>query len=400
MSTVVSFPGLGLEFTINRVAFSIGNFDIYWYGVLIGLGLALGMIYALTHAREFGIDSDRMLDVIIVGTIFGVIGARLYYVAFAPEGMFTSIMDVLDMRKGGVAFYGAVIGAVLAALLTCRWRKVKLLPMIDVATVGFLVGQGIGRWGNFFNQEAFGINTSLPWGMTSETIVNYLTNNAEMLQSHNIFVDPTMPVHPTFLYESIWCLLGAVIFIIYAKRRRFDGEMTLMYFAWNGFGRAFIEGLRTDSLYIGEFRVSQILAIAGAVLAILAIVVVRMRINRKGDPAYLMPYGHTEKCAQELAELEKERLEKSKKRGNNQQTEAESESETADTQQVAEPSKPVPVQEESELPAKPVSRKLDEQGNELEEPEQAENQQDAEAEDTDSTPQQEQAAEEDSEKKD
>lgn len=363
MSTVVSFPGLGLEFTVNRVAFSIGGFDIYWYGILIGLGLALGMIYALRHAREFGIDADRMLDVVIAGTIFGVIGARLYYVAFAPQGMFNSFADILNMRKGGVAFYGAVIGAVLAALLTCGWRKVKLLPMIDVATVGFLVGQGIGRWGNFFNQEAFGTNTTLPWGMTSETIVNYLRNNAEMLQSHNIFVDPTMPVHPTFLYESVWCLLGALVFILYAKRRRFDGEMALMFLAWNGFGRAFIEGLRTDSLYIGEYRVSQILAILCAALAVLTICFIRLRISRKADPAYLMPYGHTEKCAEDLALLEKERQKKNKKGETQPQEETRA---TAQAEELTKSAKPVPAAHEiGEKPAKPVSRKLDALGNEI-----------------------------------
>ncbi len=375
MSTTVSFPGLGLAFSIDRVAFSIGNFDIYWYGILIGLGLALGMIYAVRHAKEFGIDADRMLDVIIVGTIFGVIGARLYYVVFAPEGMFTSFQDLIDTRKGGVAFYGAVIGAILSAVITCKIRKVKLLPMIDVASVGFLIGQGIGRWGNFFNQEAFGTNTTLPWGMTSDTVVHYLTGNAEMLKAHNIFVDPAMPVHPTFLYESLWCLLGAVIFMSYAKRRKFDGEMTLLYFAWNGFGRAFIEGMRTDSLYWGDIRVSQLLAIVGAVLAMIAVFVVRLKINKSDNPDYLIPYGHTEKAAAELAAFEKERLAKSKKDGGDE-TDADEDTddgadEDADDEAVTAPqekAKPVPASKDGgRKSAKPVSRKLDADGNELEE---------------------------------
>ncbi len=383
MSTTVSFPGLGLEFSVNRVAFSIGGFEIYWYGILIGLGLALGMIYALTHAREFGIDADRMLDVIIWGTIFGVIGARVYYVAFAPQGMFTGIRDILDMRKGGVAFYGTVIGAILAAFVACKIRKVKFLPMVDSATVGFLVGQGIGRWGNFFNQEAFGINTTLPWGMTSETVTRYLTSHSAALEARGIFVDPMMPVHPTFLYESLWCLLGALVFILYAKRRKFDGEMTLMYFAWNGFGRAFIEGLRTDSLYVGEIRISQMLAIVGAALALLMILVVRVIINRRNDPAFLLPYGHTEACAVQLAEFERERQEKSRKKKGKaadepepEQPEAEEpvpveavradEAEDADAPDAQPKSKPVPANRDGgKKPAKPASRRLDAQGNEL-----------------------------------
>ncbi|MEG2676783.1 MAG: prolipoprotein diacylglyceryl transferase [Oscillospiraceae bacterium] len=307
MSTIVSFPGLGIEFPLNRVAFSIGNFEIYWYGVLIGLGLALGIVYALKKSKEFGIDSDRMLDVIIIGTIVGVIGARLYYVVFAPAGEFTSIMDVLNMRKGGVAFYGMVIFAVLSAVITCRIRKVKLLPMLDVATIGFLIGQGIGRWGNFINQEAFGCNTRLPWGMTSDTVVSYLTNNAQMLTEKGVFVDPMMPVHPTFLYESLWCLLGFVILSLYVKNRKFDGEIALMYFAWNGFGRAFIEGLRTDSLYLGNVRISQVLAIVGAISAMIAILIIRVKIRKRNDPEYLMPYGRTEQCKIDLALIAKSR---------------------------------------------------------------------------------------------
>lgn len=323
MSTVVSFPELGWSFTVNRVAFSIGGFDVYWYGILIGIGLLLGIWYALRHAREFGIDSDRMLDVIIVGTIFGIIGARLYYVIFAAPGEFTSFADILNMRKGGVAFYGMVIGALLSALITCKVRKVKLLPMVDVATIGFLIGQGVGRWGNFINQEAFGTNTSLPWGMTSDTVTRYLTAHAEELTSHGIFVNPNMAVHPTFLYESLWCLLGFIVLTRFVKKRRFDGEIALMYFAWNGFGRAFIEGLRTDSLYWGSVRISQLLAVLGAFLSIIVILLIRSKIKKEKNPEFLKPYGKTEACASELAALAELRASKSKKNAVEEESEAE-----------------------------------------------------------------------------
>ncbi len=329
MSTIVSFPKLGWSFPLNRVAFSIGGFDVYWYGILIGVGLLLGVWYALRHAREFGIDSDRMLDVIIFGTIFGIIGARLYYVIFAAEGEFTSLADVLDMRRGGVAFYGMVIGALLSAVVTCKVRKVKLLPMVDVASIGFLIGQGIGRWGNFVNQEAFGVNTSLPWGMTSDTVARYLTAHSEELAGRGIFVDPAMPVHPTFLYESLWCLLGFIVLSRFVKKRRFDGEIALMYFAWNGFGRAFIEGLRTDSLYWGNVRISQLLAVIGAFVSILVILLIRARIRRKKDPEYLKPYGRTQVCADELAALAELRASRAGKKSGERTEESEEEPDEA-----------------------------------------------------------------------
>ncbi len=313
--TQVSFPGLGFEFTVNRVAFTIGDFPVYWYGILIGLGLLLGMMYALSRAKEVGIDGDRMVDVILIGAVAGIIGARLYYVAFTAPGEFTSIADIIDIRKGGVAFYGTVIFAVVAALIVCPLRKVKLFPMFDIAAMGFLIGQGIGRWGNYINQEAFGTNTTLPWGMTSSTVSGYLTANAASLAERGIVADPMLPVHPTFLYESLWCLLGFVLLHFYLNKRKFDGEVALIYVAWNGIARAVIEGLRTDSLYIGQLRVSQVLAIVGSVAAVAVIILVRSKQKRSGDPEYLMPWGHTEAAKVELAEIEEARNSRKKRGG-------------------------------------------------------------------------------------
>ncbi len=310
MNTTVTFPNMGLELNISRVAFRIGEFEFYWYGILIGLGLLLGMWFALSKAREFGLDQDRFIDIILIGAIAGVIGARVYYVVFAEPGEFTTFWDIFNLRRGGLAFYGAVIFGVGAGVLACRWRKCRVLPVCDLAALGFLIGQGIGRWGNFFNQEAFGTNTTLPWGMLSAETKNYLSSRAADLAAKGMIVDPAQAVHPTFLYESLWCLLGFVLLYFYIKRRKFDGEIFLMYIAWNGFGRAFIEGLRTDSLYIGTLRVSQVLAIVSAIAALLIIAAVRNKMRKSDDEEYLIPYGHTAEAKDELEELDRLRLEK------------------------------------------------------------------------------------------
>ena len=266
MTYHVQFPGLGLEFTLDRVAFTVFGMPIYWYGILIATGLALAIVFAFSHARRFGIDSDRMVDVILIGTVCAVIGGRAFYVATAPFE-YASFAEMLDIRLGGVAIYGAVIAAFLSGYFACRWRKVPILPMFDLAGMGFLLGQGIGRWGNFVNQEAFGTNTTLPWGMYSEGTCNYLSSVQETLAAQGVAVDPSLPVHPTFLYESIWCLLGFFLLWAYMKRRKFHGELILMYVMWYGAERFFVEGLRTDSLMWGSVRVSQAL---GGVLFIVA----------------------------------------------------------------------------------------------------------------------------------
>ena len=272
----VSFPGLGLEMEINRVAFTVFGVPIYWYGVCIALGLLLGMLYAFRYAKSYGIDADRMVDVIFVSTIAAIIGGRAYYVATAPFE-YQSVWEMIDIRLGGIAIYGGVIGAFLMGALMCRLRKVPMLPMFDLAAQGFLIGQCIGRWGNFFNQEAFGGNTTLPWGMISENTQKYLQSVQQTLAAQGMTVDPSMPVHPTFLYESIWCGLGFLLLWRYSKHRRFHGEMTLLYVMWYGFERFFVEGLRTDSLMVGNVRISQAVAALSVVAALVAWVVLRRK---------------------------------------------------------------------------------------------------------------------------
>ena len=277
----VQFPGLGLEFTVDRVALTVGGFNIYWYGILIATGMLLALLYAFRYAVDFGIDSDRLVDVVAIGTVMAIVCARIYYVAMAPFE-YNSVWEMVDIRLGGIAIYGAVIGAFVFGGLAARWRKVPLLPLFDLVALGFLIGQGVGRWGNFFNQEAFGTNTTLPWGMYSEGTEAYL-HSVQVTLPAGVTVDPALPVHPTFLYESIWCLVGFVLLALYVKRRRFHGQIFLLYAIWYGLGRGWIEGLRTDALLIGStsLRASQVLAWASAAAAFVLLLIGLRRARGK-----------------------------------------------------------------------------------------------------------------------
>ena len=334
----VSFPNLGLEFNLNPVIFSIGNFQMTWYGALIGLGILLAMWMAFRNCKRFGIISDKMVDVVLAGIIGGIIGARLYFVAFRWEDYKDDLTLIFKTWEGGMAIYGGIIGAFLAGALVARLRKVKVLPMMDLAGMGFLIGQGIGRWGNFVNGEAFGSNTNLPWGMTGDRIVSYLSNSTHVTGQA---IDAYGLVHPCFLYESIWCLLGFGLLYWYSKRRRFDGEVFLLYLAWYGLGRTFIEGLRTDSLMIGNIRVSQLLAALLVVASVILLLAVRSRIKAAHDDNYLKCYGETEAFQQELADYEaelaqKEAARKAGKAGKGKKGTA-TESEQTDAESVSEP---------------------------------------------------------------
>ena len=310
----VSFPGLGLEMEINRVAFTVFGVPIYWYGVCIALGLLLGMLYAFRYAKSYGIDADRMVDVIFASTIAAIIGGRAYYVATAPFE-YQSIWEMIDIRLGGIAIYGGIIAAFAMGALMCRVRKVPILPMFDLAAQGFLIGQCLGRWGNFFNQEAFGGNTTLPWGMISESTQQYLQAVQETLAAQGMTVDPSMPVHPTFLYESIWCGLGFLLLWRYSKHRRFHGEMTLLYIMWYGFERFFVEGLRTDSLMVGNVRISQAVAALSVAAALVLWVILRRKY--RGVPLVIPALPGEENASEptqidEPGESTKEALQKEK----------------------------------------------------------------------------------------
>ena len=325
----LEFPKLGLSFELNSVAFTLFGIEIKWYGVLITLGIILAFLYALKRTRSFGIDPDRMFDVSLAGLVGGVIGARLFYVIFEWDLYKDDLLSIFNTRKGGLAIYGGIIGALLVGALFCKIRKVKLLPMFDLAALGLLIGQCIGRWGNFFNIEAFGSNTDLPWGMYSEQTASYLSaHQNELLLSLGVTVDPRAPVHPCFLYESLWCLIGFILLHFLSKKRRYDGQIFLMYIAWYGVGRFFIEGLRTDSLLIGRLRVSQVLAAVFVIASVITMLIIRSKIKRSGDPDYLPLYVNTEESKALLLEADQRRQEE-KERHHRRKKQAE-EQENAD----------------------------------------------------------------------
>ncbi|MDR0947728.1 MAG: prolipoprotein diacylglyceryl transferase [Ruminococcus sp.] len=284
---IVEFPKLGWSFDINPEAFKIFGLSFRWYAIIIAVGLWLAVTYCFPKIRKNGIDDDKAFDCILAGVIGAIIGARVYYVIMTLDEYEWTIGRFFSYRQGGLAIYGGIIGAVLFAYIMARIRKIKFIPLLDIAASGFFLGQCIGRWGNFFNQEAFGSNTDLPWGMSSQRIYNYLMyNQSSIFAETGVWVQPEMPVHPTFLYESLWCLIGFLILHFFSKRRKFDGECILFYCLWYGTGRAFIEGLRTDSLMMGGMRASQVLAIITAAAALVLIIVLRQRAIKNNIPLY------------------------------------------------------------------------------------------------------------------
>lgn len=317
----VFFPFLGEDnvFTngikISRIAFKIPGTDfvIYWYGLFIAIGLFLAVFYGFKRLKKFGINPDSALDACIAGFLGAIVGARLYYVIFSWSDYKDNLIDIFKIRDGGLAIYGGLIGAVLVGGLVAKLKKIHLPAILDLAGLGFLIGQAIGRWGNFFNQEAFGTVTKAPWGMTSYKIMEQLKEYTYVSE----YTNADMVAHPCFLYESLWCILGFVILHFYSKHRKFDGEVFLMYIGWYGLGRFFNEGLRTDSLYIGSnLRVSQLLAGTCVLASVVLIIVFRGMVKRSGDYKF---FYETEISKQQLAEYEeslksgKKKAEKEKK---------------------------------------------------------------------------------------
>lgn len=305
----ITFPKLGIDLHVNSTAFSIGRLDIQWYGILITFGLVLAMIYAFTQVKKYGLHPDRVLDCIIGGIIGGVVGARAYYVLLNWDNYAGDWKSIFNIREGGLAIYGGIIGAFLAGFLVAKIRKVKFLPLMDIVGIGFLLGQGIGRWGNFFNQEAFGCNTDSIFGMSGGRIQEWITDqypSTTYFANFGTALDASQPVHPCFLYESVWCLLGFVLLAIFAKKiRRYDGQIFLIYICWYGAERAVVEGLRTDSLVIGNVRISQLLAICCVVVSIILQVVIGTKVKRMGVDYHM--YKDTAESKRILAEYAAER---------------------------------------------------------------------------------------------
>ena len=265
---IIEFPGLGLSMN-PPAGFSIGSYEIRFYGIIIALGLVLAAAYALKRKAQFGFCEDDILDGILWVAPFAILCARIYYCAFEWDMYKDNPISVLYIWEGGIAIYGAVIGAAIGVFIHCKFiKKISILSMLDIVSLGFMIGQFIGRWGNFFNREAHG-------GVTESFLRMGLIN--PYLGVGNYY-------HPTFLYESLWNFFGFILLHGISKRRKYDGQIALMYVAWYGLGRSFIEGLRTDSLWWGNFRVSQVLAAVTCVIAVVALIVLAFRPH---DPADL-----------------------------------------------------------------------------------------------------------------
>ena len=265
---IIEFPGLGL--TLNPPAgFHIGSFEVRFYGLIIALGLILAVVYALSRKEQFGISEDDLMDGVLWIAPFAIVCARLYYCAFEWDMYKDNPISILYIWEGGLAIYGAVIGAAIGVIIHCKLiKKISVLAVLDLVSLGFMIGQMLGRWGNFFNREAHG-------GVTDSFLRMGL-------------IHPELGIgeyyHPTFLYESLWNLVGFILIHFLSKKRKYDGQVALYYVAWYGLGRALIEGLRTDSLWWGNFRVSQVLAAGSCLIAVVLLILLAFRPH---DPANL-----------------------------------------------------------------------------------------------------------------
>ena len=251
----ITFPGLGLEFELSRSLFSIFGIDVYTYGLLIAIGVVLGFVYATRETQKQGISQDDFLNMFLIGVPAAIVCARLYYVIFSWESYKDNLIDIFNIRGGGIAIYGGVIGAAASILIYCKVKNLNAKKVFDILAVGLLIGQTIGRWGNFVNGEAFGGHTDLPWAMT-------IKQDGRLV---------AYSVHPTFFYESVLNALGILVLCLYKRKQAFDGEIFCGYMVWYGFSRMLIEGLRADSLYLGAFRVSQVLS---ALLVITGLIII------------------------------------------------------------------------------------------------------------------------------
>lgn len=280
--TYVSFPGLGIEpFHMDRIAFSLFGIDVNWYGLIITCGMILAVLYALWHAKIEGVKSDDIIDLALFLIVFGVIGARLYYVIMEFDqylvtgGSFWknltgTLYNIVAVWNGGLAIYGGIIAGFLAAIVVARRKRLRFSVVADIAGPAVMVGQIIGRWGNFVNVEAFGGATDLPWRMG----VLYSFDGGITFVTEKF-------VHPTFLYESLWNLAGLILITYLYKKKKFHGQMFLTYMTWYGFGRTLIEGLRADSLYIGTIRVSQLVGLLTFILGAVLLIYNFRKVNKQ-----------------------------------------------------------------------------------------------------------------------
>ena len=294
LASPITFPNLGITVDPSPVAFTVFGKDIYWYGIIIASGFLLAVLYMLHRAKDFGVTQDDVLDMILWAVPIGVVCARLYYCIFYWELYADDPISMLYIWEGGLAIYGGIIGGVITLLVVAKVKKIPAPVLLDLAGMGVIIGQCIGRWGNFMNVEAYGGVTGLPWRMCSESIASSLLSQGLVdADGYQAILDGTLGVHPTFFYESLWNFVG--IFLIYwigKHWKKFDGQVFWSYVLWYGLGRFWIEGLRTDSLYFfglelfgAPIRTSQVLAIVSAAVA--AVVLIYELKFRRHDPSEL-----------------------------------------------------------------------------------------------------------------
>jgi phosphatidylglycerol:prolipoprotein diacylglycerol transferase len=279
----ISFPHLGIYLENVPKSFSVFGFDIAFYGLIIGIGILLGIVTAAHMAKVTGKDPDIVWDFAIYAVIFSIIGARLYYVAFEWDMYKNDLLGIFKLRNGGLAIYGAVIGAFITLFVYCRLKKVNPFMLGDFGVTGLILGQAIGRWGNFMNREVFGEYTDNLFAMRLPIAAVRSRDITDSLASHIGEGENFIQVHPTFLYESVWNIAVFVVILLYTKHKKFDGEICLLYFFGYGLGRFIIEGIRTDTLFIPgtTIPVSQVLSLVMVIFAIVTDVIVRYRLKTK-----------------------------------------------------------------------------------------------------------------------
>lgn len=285
--TDIAFPNLGIYLNNVPKGFSVFGFWIAFYGVIIGIGVLSGVLMAVHVAKKENMDPDLVWDFAIYAIIFSIIGARVYYVVFEWDMYKDNLSSVFNLRNGGLAIYGAVIAAFLTLFIYTRVKKQSFLQLVDVCVPGLILGQAIGRWGNFTNREVFGGYTDNLLAMRLPIDAVRARDITADISSHMITIDGMnyIQVHPTFLYESLWNLLILCLMLAYHKHKKFQGEIWFLYLGGYGIGRFWIEGIRTDQLYLTgtTIPVSQVVAIICIVVAVAADLTVRLRLNKKRE---------------------------------------------------------------------------------------------------------------------
>ncbi len=283
----VNFPALGWSFDVYEnfleIPFGGDTITVKFYGVIIAFGFILAALFGGRKAYVWKMSLDSMVDVLIYGIVGAVVGARLYYVIFQWDEYKDNLLSIFRIWEGGLAIYGGIIGGLITAYFVAKKTKLPFLKLLDLIGMALPIGQGIGRWGNFTNQEAFGVNTTSLFGMTSDKIVDYINSHQQEFAEYGIEMNPDLPVHPTFLYESVWCLLGfLVLYIVCQKFHKFDGQLILGYGIIYGLERTVVEGLRIDSLYIGDtnLRVSQLVSMALVVVCTAITIYKFIKLNK------------------------------------------------------------------------------------------------------------------------